>query len=108
VTRPADRQFDAEVCKLLLQVAWADDAMAPEEAQAILEAARGADLAPDALASLEDAVAGKRTPPPPNLGVLKARRDEAMTAARRLIAADGEVTEDEAHALELVRELLDA
>lgn len=99
--------FDVEVLKLLIQVAFSDDEVQVEESRAILAAARRAGVDGELYASFEAALAGQAPPPTPNLGLLKARRDEALHLAREILEADGVVGEDEQQILELLAELLD-
>jgi len=54
---PSDGQFAFELLKLLLQVAWADDDVAPEEADALMGYARRSLLSQDKLDLLEKVVA---------------------------------------------------
>ena len=50
---PTEPQFAFELLKLLLQVAWADDEVAPEEAEALLAYGRKSLLPQDKLALIE-------------------------------------------------------
>ncbi len=73
-TEPAQGEFAFELTKLLLQVAWADDAVAPKEAEALLAFGKKSQLTREQLALLAACLAGKAALPPPNFGFLKARR----------------------------------
>ncbi|MHB8873145.1 MAG: TerB family tellurite resistance protein [Myxococcaceae bacterium] len=105
-TPPTEDQFNVEVLKLLLQVAWADDEVAERERLLILGAARSWNVDEKTLAFLLDRLDKGHPLPSPNMAMLKARADEALEAARALVAADGEVREDEKAMLEQLREML--
>jgi len=85
---PAPGQFALELVKLLLQVAWADDEVAREEADALLAFGRKQGLSEEQLALLDDCLAGRAPLPPPNIGLLKARRLEVLHAIKQLLVSD--------------------
>ena len=103
---PSEGQFAFELLKLLLQVAWADDDVAPEEAETLLVFARKQQLAPDKLQLLSDCLTGRAPLPPPNLGFLKQRRLEVMRAVKELLMSDLSVAEEEEAILEQISTLL--
>jgi hypothetical protein len=103
---PPDGQFAFELLKLLLQVAWADDDVAPEEAQALLAYGRKSLLSQDKLELLEQCLAGRSPLPPPNLGFLKERRLDVMRAVKELLMSDLSVAEEEEQILEQISALL--
>jgi hypothetical protein len=94
-----------EILSLLLQVAWADDEIASQEASHILETARDANLSEDIVDRLDKCLKGIATLPPPNLGYLRNHRDETLAAVKRLIGVDEENAEEE-RVLVVVRDLL--
>jgi uncharacterized tellurite resistance protein B-like protein len=102
----AGEQFAFELLKLLLQVAWADDDVAPEEADALLAYARKSLLSQDKLELLGQCLAGRAPLPPPNLGFLKERRLDVMRAVKELLMSDLTVAEEEETILEQISALL--
>jgi uncharacterized tellurite resistance protein B-like protein len=103
---PLGEPFAFELLKLLLQVAWADDDVAPEEADALLAYARKSSLAQDQLELLALCLAGRAPLPSPNLGFLKPRRLEVMRAVKELLMSDLAVAEEEEAILEQISTLL--
>lgn len=87
--------FRIEVLKLLLQVAWADHEIQPEEAQSIRDIARQYRLDDEQLAELERYLAGDEPLPAPNLGVLRDRKQEVMLAVQTLLLSDLQVVAEE-------------
>jgi uncharacterized tellurite resistance protein B-like protein len=102
----SDLTFNTETLKLLLQVAWADHQLAPEERQLIADLGLAWSV-PDAvmhqlLAHLDDG-----TPlPQPNLGLLRGSPDAVIAAAKAFVSADGLVDAEEADFVAQVTELL--
>jgi hypothetical protein len=105
-TEPAPGQFAFELVKLLLQVAWVDDDIAPEEAAALLAYGRKSQLTGEQLELLSACLAGKAPLPPPNLAVLKARRVDVLRAAKNLVVSDLRVGAAEEAILEQISTLL--
>ena len=103
---PPDGQFAFELLKLLLQVAWADDEVAPAEADALLAYGRKSLLSEDKLELLGQCLAGRVPLPPPNLGFLKERRLDVMRAVKELLISDLHVAEEEETILEQISTLL--
>ena len=101
-----DAQFAFELLKLLLQVAWADDDVAPEEAEALMVFARKQQLWEDKLKLLSACLAGRAPLPPPNLGFLKPRRLDVMRAVKELLTSDLSVAEEEEAILAQISSLL--
>jgi hypothetical protein len=99
-------QFAFELLKLLLQVAWADEDVAPEEAEVLLVFARKQQLSQDKLELLRQCLAGRVPLPAPNLGFLKARRLEVMRAIKELLISDLSVADEEEAILEQISALL--
>ena len=103
---PPDGQFAFELLKLLLQVAWADDDVAPEEAETLLAYGRKSLLSQDKLDLLTQCLAGRAPLPPPNLGFLKERRLDVLRAVKELLLSDLTVAEEEETILEQISTLL--
>src|SRR5450432_334659 len=101
-----DAQFAFELLKLLLQVAWADDDVAPEEAETLMVFARTQQLSQDQLELLSACLAGRAPLPPPNLGFLKPRRLDVMRAVKELLVSDLSVAEEEEQILGQISALL--
>ncbi len=98
--------FELEVIKLLLQVAWADEQMAPEEASALLAQAKDLGLAEQHLGELETYLSGQEPLPPPNLALLKGRRVEVLKAVKAMLQSDLKVAPEEDEVLEQIALLL--
>jgi uncharacterized tellurite resistance protein B-like protein len=96
----ADPSFAYEVIKLLLQVAWADHEVAPEEAQALRDLAKNSQVSDADQATLEGCLAGTERLPLPNLGLLREQRIEVLRMARQFLKADARVHEEEEALLE--------
>jgi uncharacterized tellurite resistance protein B-like protein len=103
---PLEGQFAFELVKLLLQVAWADDDVAPAEAGALLGYARRSNLSEEQLDLLGACLAGRAPLPPPNLGFLKDRRLDVMRAVKELLTSDRCMAEEEEAILEQISSLL--
>ncbi len=101
-----DDRLNLEILGLMLQVAWADDEISPEESEQILRRARAANLGDEHVARIEACLRGEATLPPPDLGYLRTHRDEALAAIHKLIGADEVVNEDEGSTIAQIRELL--
>jgi uncharacterized tellurite resistance protein B-like protein len=102
------RRVDVEIIKLLMQVAWADGSVAPDEAQAILAHARNAGLGDRALAALDSCLTGKARLPAPDLGFLRQHRQEALSAADKIVRRDAEVSDEEVEIIAQLQQLLGA
>lgn len=98
--------FNIEVLKLLLQLAWSDDQVAQEEAGLILGAARSWGVPEAEIAALRDCLDGKAPLPAPDLGLLRARPDAVFEAVRALIASDGHLRAAESEMLDELRIIL--
>ncbi|MEO6601026.1 MAG: TerB family tellurite resistance protein [Polyangiaceae bacterium] len=103
---PPDAEFAFELVKLLLQIAWADEDVAPAEADALLSYARRSNLDEGQLDLLRACLAGHAPLPPPNLGFLKDRRLDVMRAVKGLLTSDLHVAEEEKTILEQLSSLL--
>jgi len=105
-TEPAPDQFAFELVKLMLQVAWVDDDISPEESGALLAFARKSQLTSEQLELLSACLAGKAPLPPPNLAILKTRRVDVLRAAKNLVQCDLRVGAAEETILEQISALL--
>jgi len=103
---PAPDQFAFELMKLLLQVAWADDDMAPEEAGALLAFGKKNQLTADQLQLLSACLEGKSPLPPPNIGFLKSRRTDVLRAVKDLLTTDLQIPSAEEAILTQISTLL--
>ncbi len=101
-----NQQFAFELLKLLLQVAWADDEVAPEEAEALLAYGRRHALSEEKLELLSRCLSGREPLPPPNLGFLKERRLDVMRAVKELLMSDLTVASEEEEILTQISTLL--
>jgi tellurite resistance protein len=101
----SDAEFYAEALKLLLQVAWANDQLDPKERELLVKLASAWRVAP-LLDSLLDTLAQGKPLPQPNLAIVRTRPDKLLLAAQVLVAADGEVDEEENRLLAELRSLL--
>jgi hypothetical protein len=88
-------RLNLEILGLLLQVAWADGEISAAESDLILRRARAANLGDEHVARIEACLRGEATLPPPDLGFLRAHRDAAMAAVRKLIGSDDELADEE-------------
>ena len=98
--------FASELVKLLVQVAWADHEVAPEEAEILLRFARQRGLPQHELDSLSGMLRGRTPLTPPNLGVLKNHRAEVIRAVKELLICDLSVAAEEEELLEQITVLL--
>ena len=98
--------FASELVKLLVQVAWADHAVAAAEAEALVSFARRSGLPQAELAQLTEMLAGRAPLSPPNLGLLKSRRTEVLRAVKELLLSDLQVAEEEEAVLSQIAVLL--
>jgi len=109
MTKPtAEDQFNIEVLKLMLQLAWSDDQLDVHEVGTILGSARSWGVPESELTALKKALDGERKPPAPNLALLRGRPDEVMEAARAIILSDGKLKTAEKEMLEELRIILEA
>ncbi|MBK7861511.1 MAG: TerB family tellurite resistance protein [Archangiaceae bacterium] len=98
--------FHVEVVKLLLQMAWSDDALDPEEREHIRTAAVKWGVPDDELAVLMERLDQGQPLPVPNLKLLRQKPEAAIAAARRLMLADGKIQAGEADMLAQIKEML--
>lgn len=102
----SDAVVNVEVLKLLLQVAWADDVLAPEEREAVVRLGESWRVPPETLAWLLQHLDAGRPLPQPNLALLREHHRAVVQAAEWFIGADGVVTDAEKDFVATVRELL--
>lgn len=102
----SEQPFRLEMLKLLLQVAWADHEMQPEEATVLRQIARRYKLSDDELAQFERYLDGSEPLPAPNLGVLRPRKQEVLIAVQTLLLSDLQVVAEERELLAELEELL--
>jgi uncharacterized tellurite resistance protein B-like protein len=91
----AEDRFNIEVIKLLLQVAWSDQALTQSERLAIFGMGRSWLVPEDELQKLMEQLRLGGELPAPDLEVLRSRRDEVIEAVRALVAADGKLAHRE-------------
>jgi uncharacterized tellurite resistance protein B-like protein len=103
-----DTIFHIEVVKLLLQMAWSDDELDPEEREQIRGAAIKWGVPPADLRILLERLDEGEPLPSPNLKMLRKKPDVAIAAARRLMLADGKIAQGEADMLAQIKDLLTA
>lgn len=99
--------YGLELVKLLLQVVWADHEVSAAEAEHLRRFAASQSLSAAQLSELEGFLKGHAPLPPPNLGLLRARRVEVLKSVRALLVQLG-VGEDEADILSELSTLLGA
>jgi tellurite resistance protein len=102
----AEDEFNIEVLKLLLQLAWSDGEVAPEESALILGAARSWGVPEQEIAHLRGYLGKEEPLPAPNMGLLRTRPDQVLEAARALIASDGRLHAGERELLDELRLIL--
>ncbi len=100
------QRVQVETIKLLVQVAWADHEIAPEEVTFIIEAAKRAKVSAHDVATLGEWLDDRMTLPPPDLGFLRQHADEVITAVSLLITSDNRIVKDEVDALNQIRAML--
>ena len=105
-TTPANAQFAFELLKLLLQVAWANDDIADQEAAALRAFGSKSQLSPEQQALLAEWLAGSAPLPPPHLGSLKQHRLDVMRAVKELLMTDLHVDAEEEAILSQIGALL--
>jgi len=96
-------QFNLEVLKLLLHVAWVDGAVDQHEANMLLGLGRSWTVPEAALQKLLESIESGRKPSEPDYGLLKTRPDEVLQAARALVLSDGVVHPEETALLKKVQ-----
>jgi DnaJ-domain-containing protein 1 len=95
-----------EVIKLLLQVAWADHEVQPAERSVLLSYAREHGMSMEELEELSRYVEGEAPLPPPNLGLLRQHKEQAMAVVCTLLGSDKRLKQDESEILAQLEEML--
>ena len=103
---PSEDDFNTEVLKLMLQLAWSDGEVDAHEAGLILGSARSWGVPEREVAALKKALDRNDAPPAPDMALLRERSDEVLMAARALIASDGHLAPAEQEMLEELRIIL--
>jgi hypothetical protein len=101
-----DDQFNLEVLKLLLHLAWVDGAVDQAEVNMLLGLGRSWTVPEQLLQKLMEAVKAGKRPSEPNWDLLRERPDDALQAARALVLADGKVVKEEIALLKSVQAAL--
>ncbi|WP_257454717.1 tellurite resistance TerB family protein [Archangium lipolyticum] len=104
--RTAEDDFNIEVLKLMLQLAWSDGQLDEREVGLLLGSARSWGVPESEVAALRKALESNALPPAPDLALLRNRPDEVFEAARALIACDGQLQASEQEMLEELRIIL--
>lgn len=104
--RDAGSAFAAELVKLLVQVAWADHDVAAAEIELLMDYARKQGLSDAEREQLHAMLTGKAPLTPPNLGLLKARRTDALRAVKDLLLVDKTMADEEEDVLSQIAALL--
>jgi uncharacterized tellurite resistance protein B-like protein len=102
----AEDQFNLEVLKLLLQVAWVDGSVDQAEANMVLGLGRSWTVPELALQKLMESIKAGKRPAEPDFTLLKPHADEVLQAARALVLADGKVQTQEVELLKKVQAAL--
>ena len=102
MTLSVEDTFNLEVLKLLLFVAWVDGEVDQREAQMVMGLGRSWSVPELALKALMDDMKAGKKPGEPDWALLKTRADDAVSAARALVLADGKVKPEESALLKRV------
>lgn len=107
MTRPSPNpEVNVETLKLLLQTAWADDALDPKERAAVVALCEQWDIPEGTSKLLLERLDLGKPLPQPNLSLLRAHRDTVLAAAEWFIGVDGVVDDQEKEFIGTVAELL--
>jgi len=99
-------RIGVEILKLMIQMAWADHEVVPEEADFILSLAEQVGASEFDKELFRQCLRDEAQLPAPDFGLLRQHKDAAIEAAQRLIAIDGRIAEDEQATLVSLRQLL--
>ncbi len=99
------KAFHWELMKLLLQVAWADDRVVPQERRVLVGLAQKLSLEPARITEIDACLEGAALPPP-DMQLLRSRRAEVIEAAEQIVMVDDEIADDENSVLAQINELL--
>ena len=100
---PGDVSF--ELCKVILQLVFADLQLSPPEAEYVRRLGERLKLNDAQLAALDTWLAGAPLPAP-DLGLLRGYSADVLRHAAGLVVADGEVVEDEREVLQQLAQML--
>lgn len=107
MNRPSDSQeVNVEIVKLLLQVAWADDSLDDKERAAVATLCKQWQLPDETTAMLLQHLHLGKPLPQPNMSLLKAHRQAALTAAEWFIGVDGVIEDSEKDFVNTIEQLL--
>lgn len=101
-----DAEFHFEVLKLLVQVAWADGVVEPQELAFVHELGVRWEIDAALLAQIEASVKQGKPIPQPNMGLLRSRGEETIDAVRQMVMSDGRLELDEVDVLATISEML--
>jgi uncharacterized tellurite resistance protein B-like protein len=99
-------RFHLELLKLLLHVAWSDDELDPHEEQLILGAASHWHIPEAQRNELVKAMTRGHPLPAPDMGLLRSRVEEVLTAVRAVISCDSRIMVSETETLEQITQML--
>ncbi|MBL8922566.1 MAG: TerB family tellurite resistance protein [Myxococcaceae bacterium] len=102
----SDPTFNAEALKLLLQVAWSDDVLEPQERDFVAKLGPAWHVPDLVMSVLLDHLDRGKPLPQPNLALLRTKPDAVIAAAEALMAADGVIDGVEMDFMDQVRQLL--
>ena len=105
--RSPSQRFQLEVIKLLLQVAWADHEIDESEVRVIFDYATRVGLVEADMRLLERYIAGTAPLPPPDMGLLRQRKQEALLAVQTLLLSDAAIDRQEREILADIEAVLD-
>jgi tellurite resistance protein len=101
-------RFNIELLKLLVQAAWSDQALSPQERSLILGVGRSWSVPEPELRTLLERLEAGGELPAPDMEVLRRRPDDVLEAVQALSAADGRLAGAEKALLSLVTAALGA
>lgn len=101
-----DPTFNAEVIKLLLQVAWANDELDPKERAFVEKLGVDWRVPQPVMAELLAHLDLGKPLPQPNLYLLRQQADAVVAVAEALVRADGVVDSHEVGFVKMVEQLL--
>lgn len=101
-----EKRFYSEVLKLLLQVILSDEQITPEELRHMAETAQRWNLPPAEVEALLEGLRRGERLPAPDMGLLRARPEFVLEAARSLIESDQHIAASELEVLQQIRDLL--
>jgi hypothetical protein len=101
-----DERLAVETLKLLVEVAWADREIAPEEAVYLESLAEQAAVPDGELAALRAALRDQGRMPAPDMALLHQHRDAVLRAVDDLIRIDARIVADELAVRRAIESLL--